>query len=72
MKVVLKLIHKYLIYRYRCRSSRGENLDCVGMNPHEMESHGNGKSSRNGREYWGKLPEPPNGHGQGQGQQVIR
>ncbi|XP_049282347.1 uncharacterized protein LOC125763349 isoform X3 [Anopheles funestus] len=59
----------------RCRSSRGDHLDSVGTNPPAMEhSHVNGKSSArhssgssigpNGREYWGKLPEPsPIGHG---------
>jgi hypothetical protein len=28
------------------------------------EQQANGKGSRNGREYWGNLPEPQNGHGQ--------
>uniref|UniRef100_A0A8W7PCG6 Protein sickie-like n=1 Tax=Anopheles coluzzii TaxID=1518534 RepID=A0A8W7PCG6_ANOCL len=58
-----------------CRSSRGDHLDSVGTNPPAMEhsGHVNGKSARhssgstvgpNGREYWGKLPEPgPHGHG---------
>ncbi|XP_058840313.1 protein sickie-like, partial [Topomyia yanbarensis] len=55
-----------------CRSSRGDNLDTLG-NGSTMD----GKLSRpngtapNGREYWGRLPEPPaahNGHG-GQQQQ---
>uniref|UniRef100_A0A182QJ91 Uncharacterized protein n=1 Tax=Anopheles farauti TaxID=69004 RepID=A0A182QJ91_9DIPT len=60
--------------RGRCRSSRGDHLDSVGTNPPAMEhSHVNGKSARhssgssvsgpNGREYWGKLPEPMGGGG---------
>uniref|UniRef100_A0A182F5C0 Uncharacterized protein n=1 Tax=Anopheles albimanus TaxID=7167 RepID=A0A182F5C0_ANOAL len=61
----------------KCRSSRGDHLDSVGTNPPAMEqqqqhSHVNGKSARhsagstvgaNGREYWGKLPEPSAGGG---------
>uniref|UniRef100_A0A182J1L1 Uncharacterized protein n=1 Tax=Anopheles atroparvus TaxID=41427 RepID=A0A182J1L1_ANOAO len=66
----------------RCRSSRGDHLDSVGTNPPAMEhSHVNGKSSSsssarhssgssigpNGREYWGKLPDPSGGHGSSNG-----
>ncbi|XP_053692535.1 protein sickie-like [Sabethes cyaneus] len=57
----------------RCRSSRGDNLDCVGDSP--TGSTMDGKLSRpnsqapSGREFWGRLPEPSvahNGHGQQQ------
>ncbi|XP_037047958.1 protein sickie isoform X5 [Bradysia coprophila] len=50
----------------RCRSSRGENLDCMGTvtSPHTMELNGcNRTQQRNSnRENWGKIPEQQNGH----------
>lgn len=49
---------------FRCRSSRDENLDCVGTNPPSMENNKTSSSSaRNGREFWGKMPEPQQNNG---------
>jgi hypothetical protein len=49
---------------YRCRNSRDDNLDSVGASPPTMDAETNSHkgSPRNGREYWGKMPEPQNGH----------
>lgn len=47
----------------RCRSSRGENLNCMNSTiSHAMEMNGCGKGQRSGREHWGKIPEQHNGH----------
>ncbi|XP_065094489.1 protein sickie-like isoform X4 [Ochlerotatus camptorhynchus] len=63
----------------RCRSSRGDNLDSIGTSlAGQTMDAVNGKVSRQqngsasgpgGREYWGRMPEPPstlNGHPQQQ------
>lgn len=54
------------ILYYRCRSSRGENLDCMGTvtSPHTMEMNGCNRSQQrnSNRENWGKIPEQHNGH----------
>lgn len=66
LRFVFVLVH-------RCRSSRGDNLDSVGAGPTGTTTMDamNGKISRqqngSGREYWGRMPEPPsNGHAQSQ------
>lgn len=57
------------MYINRCRNSRGENLDSVGVltPPPTMDinciNNGNrGQRNCNNRENWGKMPEPQNGH----------
>lgn len=60
-----------LVLVHRCRSSRGDNLDSIGTSS-AMDAV-NGKISRQqngsapgpgGREYWGRMPEPPSSNGQ--------
>lgn len=63
----------------RCRSSRGENLENVGLTPPAMETNGGSRRSRDTRDQWGKYPEPqqqqqhqqPPQHHNGSSHQVI-
>lgn len=57
----------WTLFHCRCRSSRGENLDCMGTvsSPHTMEMNGCSNRSQqrsSNRENWGKIPEQQNGH----------
>lgn len=75
LQPVLTVCFHFLL-AHRCRSSRGDNLDSVGTSPAGQTMDAvNGKVSRqqngsaSGREYWGRMPEPPttlNGHAQQQ------
>lgn len=51
-------------YVFRCRSSRGDSLDSVGLTPPAMETTNGGSRSRSdrSRDQWSKYTEPHNGH----------
>lgn len=54
LKLLLNYVVLFLSF-YRCRSSRAENLDNVGINPHTMEVNGGSRHNRHNH----PLPPPP-------------